>query len=300
MDEYRNMDTPQALIVVKRPDDHVPRDGKWRAFRQHRLGFAGTVILSLFVIVAIFEPVLPLHNPNLVNLNISLRGPSWSHLLGTDQLGRDEFARILAAMRISLWAALQATVVGFVIGVPLGLTTGLRGGRVDTFVSRSFDSLQSVPPLILAIAIVAALGRELTPAMVAVGLVFSPTFYRVARASASTIANESYIEASQSMGQRTWKVVATHVVGNVSGPLIAQTSTAFAFGILAEAALSYIGLGVQPPQASLGSMLASSADLLNSSPQLTILPGLTIMLIVLCVSLSSAAVRELTSGHEHA
>jgi peptide/nickel transport system permease protein len=298
MDEYRNLDTPYEVVLVQRSDDRVRAEGKWKAFRHHRLGFTGTIILVLIVLVAVLDPVLPLHNPNLVNLNISLRGPSWSHLFGTDQLGRDEFSRILAATRISLWAALQATVVGFIIGVPLGLMMGLRGGRVDTFVSRSFDSLQSIPPLILAIAIVAALGRELTPAMIAVGLVFSPTFYRVARASASTIANESYVEASRSMGQRSWKVVATHVVGNVSGPLIAQTTTAFAFGILAEAALSYLGLGVQPPQASLGSMLASSADLLNSSPQLTILPGVTIMLIVLCVSLSSGALRELTSGHE--
>jgi ABC-type dipeptide/oligopeptide/nickel transport system permease subunit len=299
MDEYRNSTQPLGVVLVKGANDSSRRNSTWRAFRRRRLAFAGTSILFVIVVLAILDPVLPLHDPNLVNLNIPLRGPSWSHLLGTDQLGRDEFSRILSATRISLWAALQATVVGFFVGVPLGLSMGLRGGRIDSFVSRSFDSLQSIPPLILAIAIIAALGRELTPAMIAVGLVFSPTFYRVARASASTIANESYVEASRSMGQRTWKVVATHVVGNVSGPLIAQTSTAFAFGILAEAALSYLGLGVQPPEASLGSMLASSADLLNSSPQLTILPGLVIMFIVLCVSLSAGAIRDLTSGHEN-
>ena len=180
-----------------------------------------------------------------------------------------------------MWAALLATVTGVIIGVPLGLLTGFRDGRImDAVVSRAFDCLQSIPALILAIAFVAALGRQLTFAMIAVGIAFSPTFYRVSRAAAATVAGESYIEASRSMGQRTAKMVITHVFGNVAAPLIALTSTTFAFGILAEAALSYLGLGVQPPQASLGTMLSTSADLLNSSPQLTIEPGLMIMLLV--------------------
>ena len=162
--------------------------------------------------------------------------------------------------------------------------------------SRAFDCLQSIPALILAIAFVAALGRQLTFAMIAVGIAFSPTFYRVSRAAAATVAGESYIEASRSMGQRTAKMVITHVFGNVAAPLIALTSTTFAFGILAEAALSYLGLGVQPPQASLGTMLSTSADLLNSSPQLTIEPGLMIMLLVLCISVIADALGDIASG----
>jgi peptide/nickel transport system permease protein len=249
------------------------------------------------VLTSLLSPLLPLPAPNLVNLLVPLRGPSWGHLLGTDQLGRDELARILAATRISLWAALLATVTGVIIGVPLGLLTGFRGGRImDSVVSRTFDCLQSIPALILAIAIVAALGRQLTYAMIAVGIAFSPTFYRVSRAAAVTVASESYIEASRSMGQRTAKIVTTHVLGNVSAPLIALTSTTFAFGVLAEAALSYLGLGVQPPQASLGTMLSTAADLLNSSPQLTVEPGLMIMLLVLCISVIADALGDVTSG----
>jgi peptide/nickel transport system permease protein len=150
--------------------------------------------------------------------------------------------------------------------------------------------------LILAIAIVAIVGRNLTPAMIAIGIVFSPTFYRVSRAAASTIAGETFIEASRSMGQRTYKIVLAHVLGNASSALIVQVSTTFAFGILAEAALSYLGLGVQPPSASLGSMLTSAANLLNSSPQLTVEPGVVIIVLVLCVSLVGDALRDVSAG----
>jgi peptide/nickel transport system permease protein len=271
--------------------------GTWRSFARHRAALVALVVLVLAVLASLLSPLLPLPAPNHVNLLVPLRGPSWAHLLGTDQLGRDELARILAATRISLWAALLATVTGVIIGVPLGLLTGFRGGRiVDSFISRTFDCLQSIPALILAIAIVAALGRQLTYAMISVGIAFSPTFYRVSRAAAATVAGESFIEASRSMGQRTAKIVTTHVLGNISAPLIALTSTTFAFGILAEAALSYLGLGVQPPQASLGTMLSTAADLLNSSPQLTVEPGLMIMLLVLCISVVADALGDVTSG----
>ncbi len=273
------------------------RAGAWRSFARHRGALVALVVLGLTVLASLLSPLLPLPAPDLVNLQVPLRGPSWGHLLGTDQLGRDELARILAATRISLWAALLATVTGVIIGVPVGLLTGFRSGRiVDAVVSRAFDCLQSIPALILAIAFVAALGRQLTFAMIAVGIAFSPTFYRVSRAAAATVAGESYIEASRSMGQRTAKMVITHVFGNVAAPLIALTSTTFAFGILAEAALSYLGLGVQPPQASLGTMLSTAADLLNSSPQLTIEPGLMIMLLVLCISVIADALGDITSG----
>lgn len=266
-----------------------------RAFARHRIASAALVVFVVFVLTACLSSVLPFPDPNRTDITRRLLGISWSHLLGTDELGRDQLSRILAAARISMWAALQATVVGLVLGVPLGLVTGLLGGRLDAVVSRIYDAVQSIPPLILAIAIVAVLGRNLTPAMIAIGIVFSPGFYRVSRAASSTVAHETYMEASRSMGQTTGKIVVTHVLGNVSAALIVQTSTTLAFGILAEAALSYLGLGVQPPSASLGSMMTSAANLLNSSPQLTIVPGLVILLLVLCISLVSDAIGDVAS-----
>ena len=272
------------------------RIGTLRAVLRRPMGVIPLTVFILIVAAALLAPVLGTHDPNAQDLVDRLQRPSWNHFLGTDELGRDEFARILAASKISLWAATQATLVGLVLGVPLGLAMGLLGGRVDGVTSRTFDSLQSIPPLILAIAIVAVLGRQLTPAMIAIGIVFSPTFYRVSRAAAATVATETYIEASRSIGQRTYKILLTHVLGNVGPALIVQISTSFAFGILAEAALSYLGLGVQPPSASLGSMLTTAANLLNTSPQLTIEPGVVIVILVLCISLVGDVLRDVTSG----
>ncbi|MCW2855321.1 MAG: dipeptide transport system permease protein DppC [Marmoricola sp.] len=269
--------------------------GTWRSFARQRLGLVALIVFVFIVAATLLAPLLPLADPNAQVLIDRLQGPTWHHWLGTDELGRDELARLLAATRISLWAALQATVVGVALGVPIGLTTGLLGGRLDGVVSRLFDAVQSMPALMLAIASVAVFGRQLTPAMVAVGVAFSPTFYRVSRAAASTVSRETYVEASRSMGQRTTRIVFSHIIGNVASTLIVQISTTFAFGILAEAALSYLGLGVQPPAASLGSMLTSAAILLNTSPQLTLLPGLVIILLALCVSQVSNALEYLTS-----
>lgn len=269
--------------------------GAWAAFTRHRVAAVALIVFVVIVLAALLAPLLPLPDPNIQVLTDRLQGPSGSHLIGTDELGRDELARILAATRISLWAALQATLVGMFVGIPAGLIMGLVGGRLDTVVSRVYDAVQSMPALILAIAIVAVFGRQLTPAMIAVGIAFGPTFYRVSRAAASTVSHETYVEASRSMGQSTTRIVFSHVLGNCMSNLVVQTSTAFAFGILAEAALSYLGLGVQPPSASLGSMLTSAANLLNTSPQLTIIPGLVIVLLVLCISQVSYALEFVTS-----
>ena len=272
------------------------RIGVWRAFARHRLALVALVVFAVIVLAAVLAPVLPLADPNAQVLLDRLHGPSPHYLLGTDELGRDQLSRLLFATRISLWAALQATAVGMVLGVPLGLLAGTVGGRLDSVLSRAFDAVQSIPALILAIAVVGVLGRQLTPAMISIGIAFSPTFYRVSRAAASTVSGETYIEASRSMGRRTTRIVVDHVLGNVSAALIVVISTTFAFGILAEAALSYLGLGVQPPSASLGSMLTSAANLLNSAPQLTIEPGLVITLLVLCVSVVSDAVQSVASA----
>lgn len=272
-----------------------PRADVWRAFRRRRLAVSALTVFAVIVAAALLAPLIGLGHPNHLALRDRLQGPSWSNPLGTDEVGRDELARILAATRISLLATLEATAVGIVLGVPAGLLTGYLGGRVDAVVSRVYDALQSIPPLILAISVVAILGRDLTPAMVAIGVVFSPTFYRVTRAAARTIAGETYVEASRSMGHGTPRIVVTHVLANVSSPIIVQVSTTMAFGILAEAALSYLGLGVQPPDASLGSMLTGAANLINGSPQLTLEPGAVIIVLVLCISLVGDALRDITS-----
>lgn len=270
--------------------------GVWRRFVRNRTALVAAIVLVVCVVASIIAVTVPWHDPLAQTLQDRLQGPSLRYPLGTDELGRDQLVRLAGAASVSLGAALIATVVGLVVGLPLGLLTGLRGGRLDAVVSRAFDALQSIPPLIFAIAVVAVLGRNLIPAMVAIGIVFSPTFFRVTRAATTTVAHETYIEASRSMGGRTLHILTGHVLGNVGSTVIVQISTTFAFGILAEAALSFLGLGVQPPRASLGSMLTQASNLVNVAPQLAIEPGLAIIVLVLAVTLVSDAFRDATSS----
>lgn len=274
----------------------VNDDSVFRAFLRSRVAVAALVVLCLLVVVSAVAALAPWRDPLHQALRDRLQGPSLRYPLGTDELGRDQLVRLAGASGVSLGAALIATLVGLVCGLPLGLLSGFTGGRLDGVLSRGFDALQSIPPLIFAIAVVAVLGRELVPAMVAIGVVFAPTFYRVTRAAAMTVARETYIEASRSMGGRTMRILTSHVLGNVASPVIVQISTTLAFGILAEAALSFLGLGVQPPRASLGSMLIQASNLLNTAPQLAVEPGLAIIVLVLAITLVSDAFRDAASG----
>jgi len=271
-------------------------EGVLRTVLRNRVAVAALVVLVVLVLVSVLAALAPWRDPLAQALRERLQGPSVRYPLGSDELGRDQLVRLAGAAGVSLGAALVATVVGLVCGLPLGLLSGFSGGRLDGVLSRAFDALQSIPPLIFAIAVVAVLGRDLIPAMVAIGVVFSPTFYRVTRAATMTVARETYIEASRSMGGRTLRILASHVLGNVGSAVIVQISTTLAFGILAEAALSFLGLGVQPPRASLGSMLTQAANLLNTAPQLAVEPGVTIIVLVLAITLVSDAFRDATSG----
>ncbi|HWN32029.1 MAG TPA: ABC transporter permease [Pseudonocardia sp.] len=270
--------------------------GVLRTVLRNRVAVAALAVLVVLVLVSMVASLAPWRDPLAQTLRDRLQGPSLRYPLGSDELGRDQLVRLAGAAGVSLGAALVATAVGLACGLPLGLLSGFTGGRLDGVLSRAFDALQSIPPLIFAIAVVAVLGRDLIPAMVAIGVVFSPTFYRVTRAATMTVARETYIEASRSMGGRTPRILAGHVLGNVGSAVIVQISTTLAFGILAEAALSFLGLGVQPPKASLGSMLTQAANLLNAAPQLAVEPGVAIVVLVLAITLVSDAFRDATTG----
>jgi len=188
--------------------------GVVRAFLRNRIAVAALGVLVVLAVVSAVAALAPWRDPLAQSLHDRLQGPSLRYPLGSDELGRDQLVRLAGAAGVSLGAALVATVVGLVCGLPLGLLSGFTGGRLDGVLSRAFDALQSIPPLIFAIAVVAVLGRDLIPAMVAIGVVFSPTFYRVTRAATMTVARETYIEASRSMGGRTPRILAGHVLGD--------------------------------------------------------------------------------------
>ena len=249
------------------------------------------VVLTLLVLVAVLAPLLPLPDPNAQVLQDRLQGPSTAHPFGADDLGRDQLSRLVFGLRISLLAACQATGIALVIGAPLGLASGQLQGWVDQVLTRVFDAVQSIPPLILAMAIVAALGRDLTSAMIAIGVAFSPRLYRVTRGVALSISREEFIEAARSVGGTQLHIVARHTLPNILSPLFVQISVTIAFGMLSESALSFLGLGVQPPDSSLGTMLKTAAGFMRQAPHLMLAPGLLLVVVVGCLTVLTEALR---------
>ena len=265
-----------------------------RRFRKQKLAVAALAYLVALSLVAVFSSALAPYDPSEQDLANTLLAPfeSGEHILGTDHFGRDVLSRLISATGVALLAAAQAVATGLLIGVVPGLIAGFTGGWVDAVIMRITDAVMSFPPLILAIAIVGVLGPSLTNAMIAIGVVFAPTFLRIVRGSVLSVREETYIEASRSIGTPTTWVVRHHVLPNILPPLLVQVALAGAFAILAEAGLSFLGLGVQAPQASWGGMLANGYDYLSQAPMLVILPGVMVALTTLAFNLFGDGLRD--------
>jgi ABC-type dipeptide/oligopeptide/nickel transport system permease subunit len=264
-----------------------------RRFRSQRAAVAALAFLVAVVLVSVLAPLLAPYDPNFQDLRASLAPPfSGDHVLGADELGRDVLSRLMYAGRISMLAALQAVSVGFVLGVPLGLLSGFAGGILDTVLMRITDGVMSFPPLILAIAIISVLGPNLTNAMIAVGIIFAPRFLRLVRASVLAVREETYIEAARTIGTPVHSIILRHVLPNVLSPMIVQLSLAAGFTLLAEAGLSFLGLGVQPPDASWGSMMGRSFRVLSQEPWLIVWPGAMVVLSVLSFNVLGDGLRD--------
>jgi ABC-type dipeptide/oligopeptide/nickel transport system permease subunit len=263
-----------------------------RRFRRQVPALIALGYLVLVVLSALCAPLLATHDPLQQNLSGVLQPPGGGHVLGTDDLGRDVFSRALYAGRISLVAAAQAVAVAVVLGVVPGLIAGYAGRRVDAVIMRVTDALMSFPPLILAIAFVGVLGPSLTNAMFVIGVIFAPRFVRLVRGTVLSIREETFIEASRSIGTPTTRVIWRHVLPNALSPLIVQISLTAALAMLAEASLSFLGLGVQPPDASWGSMIERGFRYTAAAPWLTIFPGLLIALTVLAFNLLGDGLRD--------
>ena len=264
-----------------------------RRFFHNRTAVAGLVVLIGFVVVAILEPALMPYNPNEQDLSNTFAPPfSPDHLLGTDNLGRDVLSRLIAADRVAIFAATQALVVALVLGVPLGFISAMVGGWVDTVIQRITDALQSLPPLMLAIALLGAIGPGLTNAMIVIGIVFSPAFIRLVRASVLEVLGETYIEASRSIGTPVVRMVRTRILPNALPPVLVQMSIVMGLALIAEASLSLLGLGVAPPQASWGLMIAQGYNFIYQQPWLVIIPGITLALAVLSLNLVGDGLRD--------
>jgi peptide/nickel transport system permease protein len=264
-----------------------------RRFRANRGAMIAFGFIVFLLIIAVIGPWITTHEPNQQDLANTLADPlTGGHILGTDELGRDTLSRLIVGTRVAVLAASQAVVIAMLLGVPPGLAAGYFGGSIDLVIMRITDAVQSFPPLILAIAVVGILGPGLTNAMLAVGIIFFPNFLRIVRGAVLEVREETFIEASRSIGTPMSRIVRTRILPNVMPPLLVQISLAAGFALLAEASLSFLGLGVQLPQASWGQMLGRGYNNFSRQPWLIVWPGVTIALTVLAFNVMGDGLRD--------
>lgn len=265
----------------------------FRRFIRHRLGMLGALIIGVLIVVAIFGPSLAPYEPDKMHFMSPFADPSREFLLGTDDFGRDILSRIMYGARVSLKVGFISVGIAATIGATLGMVAGYTRRRViDETIMRSMDVLLAFPTILLAIAIIAILGKGVTNAMVAIGIVYTPIFARIARGEVLRIKNEDYVLASRALGTTDRAILIRHILPNILPPIIVETSLSLSFAILAEAALSFFGLGTQAPDPSWGLMLSESRKFFNNSTWMGIFPGLAIMLSVMGFNFLGDGLRD--------
>jgi peptide/nickel transport system permease protein len=263
-----------------------------RRFRSNKLAMTALVCLLLIVAAAIFAPLLAPYPPAQISMENRLLPPTSGHLLGTDELGRDTLSRLLYASRTSLLAAVTAVGVAVVIGLPSGLAAGFFGGWPDKVLSRIADAVMCFPYLLLAMAIISALGPGLRNAMTAIGLVYAPRLFRIVRAAVLEVRHSTYIEAARTSGTTSIRSITRHILPNISSPLIVQVTVMLSAALLAEASLSFLGFGVTAPDASWGMMLGRGFGNIRTAPWGTYWPGLAIAVTTLSLNVIGDGLRD--------
>lgn len=285
------MSTAAALAPSLPVPDSPARVAVRRLFA-HRSAMVGLALCVLFVVVAVAAPLISPVGPTATDWSEIRQAPSWAHWMGTDELGRDELARVIFGARASLLAGVVSVLIAAAIGVPAGLAAGFARGITDTLLSRIVDAMLAIPFLVLAIALAAFLGPNLRNAMIAIGVTTAPIFMRVARGATMDVMTYDYIEAARAVGNPAWRVAARHVMPNIFPPILVQGTLSIATSIIAEASLSFLGLGEQPPTPAWGSMLNAAQQFLTQAPWLAIFPGAAIFLTVLGFNLLGDGLRD--------
>ena len=263
-----------------------------RRLARRRVALIGLAVVVFFIAVALAAPLLAPYDPLATDWRAVRKPPSALHLFGTDDLGRDVLARVIWGARASLLAGLVSVSIAITVAVPLGLVSGYLGGVVDGLVMRMVDAMLAIPFLILAIALAAFLGPSLTNAMIAIGVVQTPIFTRLTRGQVLAVKHEDYIEAARAVGNSHRRIMFRHILPNVLAPILVQATLAIAAAIIAEAALSFLGLGQQPPAPSWGSMLNTATHFLSQAPWMAVWPGLAIFSLVLSFNLLGDGLRD--------
>lgn len=259
---------------------------------RHKGGAFGLAVVALFVLLAIFGRLISPYDPNVGEMASTLTGPSSRHLFGTDELGRDTLSRVIDGSRIAIVIAFLSVAIASVVGVVIGVIAGYFGGVVDTVLNRSQDVLFAFPTLLLAIIIVAVLGPGLFNAVLAIAIVYTPRFARIARASAMGIKTSEYLDAARLAGVRTPTILVRHMLPNVLPSVIVLAALSMSTAQLAYASLSFLGLGVSPPQADWGSMLSKARDFITIAPWLVIGPTAALVLLMLAFNVLGDAIRD--------
>ncbi|TDE37154.1 ABC transporter permease [Antarcticimicrobium sediminis] len=278
--------------------ERKPQSRVWKKFRSHKSAVLGGILVAFFVAIAVLAPVLPVPDPTATDWASVRKAPSAAHLFGTDEIGRDVLSRMIWGARASLLAGVVSVLIAVSLGVPLGIVAGYFGGWIDAVISRCTEALLAAPFLILAIALAAFLGPSLTNAMIAIGISATPLFVRLARGQVLSVAAEDYVDSARAIGLPTRKILSRYILPNILPPILVQATLTIATAIIAEASLSFLGLGQQPPSPSWGSMLNTAKNFLNQAPWMALWPGISIFLVVLGFNLLGDGLRDALDPHE--
>lgn len=289
------------MTAIEQPSVAARPEGSrsWKKLRSSRSALAGLIIISFFSALAILAPLLPIADPVATSWSAIRKAPSAAHWLGTDDLGRDILSRMIWGARASLMAGVFSVMIAVLIGVPLGMLAGYFGGWVDLVISRITEALLALPFLIMAIALAAFLSPSLTNAMIAIGLSAMPIFVRLTRGQVLAVKQEDYVEGARSVGLGHMDIMLRYILPNVTAPIIVQATLTVATAIIAEASLSFLGLGQQPPAASWGSMLNVAKNFLSQAPWMAMWPGAAIFLVVIGFNLLGDGLRDALDPREH-
>ncbi|MGR3464017.1 ABC transporter permease [Limimaricola sp.] len=281
-------------VLAARPENRV-----WKKFRAHKSAMLGGILVGFFVAMAVFAPLLPIPDPVATDWGAVRKAPSAAHWLGTDEIGRDVLARLVWGAQASLMAGVVSVGIAVAFGVPLGILAGYFGGLTDGVISRCTEALLAVPFLILAIALAAFLGPSLSNAMIAIGLSATPIFVRLTRGQVISVKAEDYVDGARAIGLSTPKILSRYIFPNILPPVLVQATLTIATAIIAEASLSFLGLGQQPPAPSWGSMLNTAKNFLAQAPWMAMWPGIAIFLVVLGFNLLGDGLRDALDPREH-
>jgi peptide/nickel transport system permease protein len=286
------LDPGSATALIEEDAGERPWRRALRLLAERRMALAGLGVVLFFIALAILAPLVSPYDPLATNWMAVRKPPSVLHWLGTDEIGRDVLARVIWGARASLMAGLVSVSLALAAGVPIGLVSGYMGGVVDGTLMRAIDAMLAIPFLILAIALAAFLGPSLANAMIAIGVSQTPIFARLTRGQVLAVKHEEYIEAARAVGNPHYRIVLRHILPNIVPPLLVQATLAAAAAIIAEASLSFLGLGEQPPDPSWGSMLNTAKNFISQAPWMALWPGMAIFTLVLSLNLFGDGLRD--------